>query len=386
MSVHLLSNVRAVTPDGIVDDATIASEDGRILAVEEHRSYVGAIDGLGAFCLPGLVDSHSDAIEHEVAPRPTAVFDLDFALGSLESRFLSAGITTVYHGVRFADDAGRMRSMEMATAIVEAVAQRRRTMPALDHRILFRVPARGPGSLDQVEAHLASSNPDGATPLVSFEDHTPGQGQFRDIERYKASFPDDRAGDLDAEIARRIEEARAQLPTRMANLARVRELAVTRRARVLAHDCVDAAEVGDACGWGAAVAEFPVTMEAARAARERGMPVVLGAPNVLLGGSHSGNVAAEEVIAAGLCSGLASDYLPPSMLAAAFDLAARKVLELHNAVHLVTAGPAEATGLTDRGTLRPGSSADLVLVTLDRRWPQVRSLLSLSRPRVEAAI
>jgi alpha-D-ribose 1-methylphosphonate 5-triphosphate diphosphatase len=94
MAVHLLSNVRAVVADRVLDDATVASEDGRILGVQEHRSYVGAIDGRGAFCLPGLVDSHCDAIEREVSPRPTVSFDLEFALRALEAKFLAAGITT----------------------------------------------------------------------------------------------------------------------------------------------------------------------------------------------------------------------------------------------------------------------------------------------------
>ncbi len=381
MAVHLLSNVRAVTAGRVLENATIASEDGRILSVEENRCYSGADDGGGAFCLPGLVDSHCDAIEREVSPRPTVTFDLEFALRSLEGRFLAAGITTACHGVSFGGEADRMRRPEVAAGLVEVIAARRAHGARLDHRVLFRLPARSTGSVDRALECLPSGQPAGDLPLVSFEDHTPGQGQYRNIDAYKAAIPAERQaaiGDLDAEIARRMTEAEAMLPTREANLARVRELATAGAARVLAHDCVDPEEVAEAQRWGAAVAEFPVTLEAAQAARERGMPVVLGAPNVLLGGSHSGNASAEQLISLGCCTGLASDYAPPTLLGAAFDLAGRGVVGFPAAVGLITSGPAEVMGLTDRGRLEPGCAADLVLVAPDGRWPRVVTVIASS--------
>jgi alpha-D-ribose 1-methylphosphonate 5-triphosphate diphosphatase len=379
MAVQLLSNVRAVVGSRVIDAASVASEDGRILSVEENRSYAGAIDGRGAFCLPGLVDSHCDALEREVSPRPTVTFDLEFALRSLEARFLAAGITTACHGVSFNGEGDRMRSPEMAAGLVDVIATRRAAGARMDHRVLFRLPARSTGSVDRAVECLPGGQPAGDVPLVSFEDHTPGQGQYRDVEMYKAAIPADhraRIGDIDAEIARRMAEAEAMLPTREVNLARVRDLAATGSARVLAHDCVDAGEIAQARRWGAAVAEFPVTIEAARAARDQEMPVVLGAPNVLLGGSHSGNASAEELIALGCCTGLASDYAPSTMLAAAFDLARRGVVDFPAAVALITAGPAEAIGLRDHGRLAPGCVADLVLVEPDGSWPRVACVLT----------
>jgi alpha-D-ribose 1-methylphosphonate 5-triphosphate diphosphatase len=382
MAVHLLSNVRAVVADRVLDDATIAAENGRILEVHENRSYVGAVDGRGAFCLPGLVDSHCDAIEREVSPRPTVSFDLEFALRSLEAKFLAAGITTACHGVSFAGKGDRinmLRTPDAAEALVGVIAARRAAGARLDHRVLFRMTARSTGSVDRAIECLPGGQPAGELALVSFEDHTPGQGQYRSLDAYKAAIPQehrDQIADLDAEVARRMAEAEARLPIREANLARVRELAAANRARVLAHDLVDPGEVAEAQRWGASVAEFPVTLAAARAARDRGMPVVLGAPNVLLGGSHAGNAAAEELVAAGCCTCLASDYAPPTLLAAAFDLANRKVLDFPAAVRLVTAGPAETAGLGDRGRLDPGCVADLVLVAPDGRWPQVVDVIA----------
>jgi alpha-D-ribose 1-methylphosphonate 5-triphosphate diphosphatase len=379
MVVHLLSNVRAVTGGRIMEAATVASEDGRILSVEENRSYAGAVDGRGAFCLPGLVDSHCDAFEREVSPRPTVSFDLEFALRSLEARFLGAGITTACHGVNFFGEGDRIRGPEIATRLVDAVAARRAAGARIDHRVLFRIPARTTDSVDRAIGCLPGGQREGDVPLVSFEDHTPGQGQYRDIEQYKAAITLEtqaRIEDLDAEVARRMAEAETLLPVREANLARIRDLAAAGSARVLAHDCVDAGEVAEARRWGAAVAEFPVTAEAARAALDQQMPVVLGAPNVLLGGSHSGNASAEELIALGYCTGLASDYAPSTLLAAAFDLARRGVVEFTAAVGLVTSGPAAAIGLSDHGRLEPGCVADLTLVEQDGRWPRVVCVLA----------
>jgi alpha-D-ribose 1-methylphosphonate 5-triphosphate diphosphatase len=145
--------------------------------------------------------------------------------------------------------------------------------------------------------------------------------------------------------------------------------------RLVGHDPASAAEIAALAGRGGAVAEFPTTVEAAAAARERGMPVVMGAPNALRGGSHSGNASARELVARGLVTALASDYLPSGLLAAAFLLAADGVTTLPAAVGLVTAGAADAVGLPDRGALSPGSRADLVLAEAGQPWPVVRTVL-----------
>jgi alpha-D-ribose 1-methylphosphonate 5-triphosphate diphosphatase len=181
--------------------------------------------------------------------------------------------------------------------------------------------------------------------------------------------------DVDAYVARRIAEGEALLPQRDQNLARVSELALTGRARVLVHDCEEAPDMEVARQWGAAVAEFPLTAGAARTARDHGMPVVMGSPNVMRGGSHSGNVDAEELIRLDLCTSLASDYLPTTLLAAVFLLVERSVTTLSRAVALVTSGPAHVLGLNDRGRIEAGARADLVLVDLDGRWPRVHQVL-----------
>lgn len=374
MTVNLVSNVRAILPGRIAEDATVAFEDGTILSIEEGRSYRGAMDGGGAMCMPGLIDTHCDALEREVFPRPTAQLDVGFALRCMEGRFVAAGVTTAFQGVHFGE-AYQERSLGLAVKVTAVIEERRAQAAPIDHRILYRVGARSQTGLGEALNLLGKGQDPGDTPVMSFEDHTPGQGQYRDVEKLKEAFStrDLPPGeDFDSYIAKRIAAAQEKLPNLVANREKLSALALEGAARVLAHDADDAEAVQFAHDWGAAVAEFPVTVEAARRARELGMPVVMGAPNVMRGGSHSGNVSAEEMVSMGLCTSLASDYLPASLLAAVFALVDRGVCSLPEAVRLGTAGPAEVVGLVDRGRLEPGLRADFVFVDLDGPWPAVR--------------
>lgn len=386
----VLRNVRAVLVDRIVDDATIVCEEGRIVSVEERGAATAdAIDGQGAFCLPGLVDTHSDGLEKEVRPRPTSRFSEEFALRNFEGRLRAAGITTLFHGVGFEERPEYGRTIEQAEKVCGVIADRDQA-PAVpvDHRVLYRIEARSSRGLDEAEVHFA--NPEHAhdggevLPLVSFEDHSPGQGQFRDIAKYAASIPEEKIPDgktRDDLVQERVAAAEEALHHRDRKLQQLINHARMGRIRLLAHDCEDSEQVLDAHSeWGASVAEFPLTIEAARTAVGLGMATVMGSPNVLLGGSHSGNVAAEETVRAGLCTGLASDYLPASMLAAAFALAERGAIDLPGAVGLVTSGPTDIAGLRDRGRISPGLRADLVLVTLDGRWPRVHAVWRAHAP------
>lgn len=386
----VLRNVRAVLPDRILENATVVCEGGRIVEVSSGTAAdPAAIDGQGAFCLPGLVDSHSDGLEKEVRPRPTSRFAEDFALRNFEGRLRAAGITTVFHGIGFEERDEYGRSIDQAERACQVIAERDGDpVVPVDHRVLYRMEARSPRGLEEAEVHFADPEHahDGGEvlPLVSFEDHSPGQGQFRDVAKYAASIPEDKIPDgltRDEFVAQRIAAAEEARHHRDQKLTRLIDHARMGRIRLLAHDCENTEQVLDAhTEWAASVAEFPLTLDAARTAIGLGMSVVMGAPNVLLGGSHSGNVAAEDTVRAGVCTGLASDYLPASMLAAAFQLAERGAIDLPGAVGLVTSGPAAVAGLRDRGRLEAGLRADLVLVSLDGRWPRVHAVWRAHAP------
>lgn len=369
-----VTGVRAVLPDQVLDDATVVAEDGVITDITAGApAPPDAVDGRGAFLLPALVDTHSDGLEKELQPRPSVEFDVGFGLASFEGRVRAAGILTVFHATGYYGDDDKGRSIAGALAREQAIRERmRERLAQLDHRMLFRLDARDPEGLAALERTLELYADDVTRPLVSYEDHTPGQGQFRDVDAYARLYLDDRDRDAaHAAVVAKIAERDGRLWHREVAL---RWLVDRKDAlRLMGHDPVTSDEVAYLADAGIAVAEFPTTLAAARAARENGLLIVAGAPNVLRGGSHSGNVAAAELIAHGLVDGLSSDYTPFSMIGAAFRLATEGLTDLPAAVRLVTQGPATVAGLTDRGRLEVGGRADLVLVTVDAGWPTVRS-------------
>ena len=375
---YVLGHVQAVLPGTVIDNARVVVHSGQIVAVEPHPAGSGAdVDGAGLMCMPGLIDTHSDALERERAPRPSAHLPWDFALLSLEGKMRAAGITTVFHGAAFQQKpTGPFeRTTLAAVQLCAAVASRMSVVPPVDHRVLYRLDARSAEGAAAFEEQLAATD---GVPLVSHEDHTPGQGQYADrvhMERYLASAD----GVTPEQARKRVDELIAErsqyLPVLERNLAWLGELAKAGRIRLVGHDPDSPGAIEALRERGGSVAEFPTTVPAARTARELGFPVVMGAPNVLRGVSHSGNVSARELIGLGLVTSLASDYLPSGLLGAAFMIAKSGLLPLPAAVGLVTSGPAAVAGLTDRGRLEPGLRADLALVEPGQDWPVTWAVL-----------
>lgn len=370
---YVIGHVRAVLPDSVIENARVVVRGGRIAAVETHPAGSRAdVDGSGLTCLPGLIDVHSDALERERAPRPTVLLPWDFAVISMEGKLRAAGVTTVFHGAGFQHKAssGLKRSIATAAELCAAVASR--GPAAVDHRVLYRLDVRSAKGADALREQLDLAA--GPAPLVSHEDHTPGQGQYADrtyMERYVAGAVGMTAEQAERHVDELIAERKQYLPVLERNLAWLGDLARAGRIRLIGHDPDSPEAVGALRARGGSVAEFPTTMAAARAAHKLGFPIVMGAPNVLRGSSHSGNVSARELVELGLVTALASDYLPSGLLAAALSLARQDLLPLPAAIGLVTAGPAVVAGLTDRGRLVPGLRADLTLVDDSREWPVV---------------
>ncbi len=379
-----VTNVRAVVDDHVVDDATLVIRDGVIEAVERGRSTAPeAIDGNGLHCIPGLVDTHSDGLEKELRPRPKVVLPDDFALGSFEARVRSAAVTTVFHGIGFEERKSYDRSIEQASRLCAAIAQRRAEHDVrVDHRILYRLDVRDADGLAALAEQLHTGHRrlfTDDTPLVSAEDHTPGVGQYTDrayFEQYIAGTKNLAPEEAKNYIDRLVEERDALT----GNIERALDwLSARARAgviRLMGHDPISADEIDAAVDRSVAIAEFPTTVEAAQRAHERGLRTVAGAPNVVRGGSHSGNVGARELIERGLCDGLASDYLPSTLLGAVGLLVHDGVCDLPHAVGLVTSGPAATVGLTDRGRLLPGLRGDIALVAFDRPVPVVHLVVA----------
>jgi len=361
-----------------VDDARLVVHDGRLAEVGVRPpGFRADLDGGGAWCLPALVDVHTDVLAHERRPRPGADLPLDLAVRTATDRLAAHGVLTAFHGVPFGERtpvglvAGDPGPGPVLAELRDPVAA------SAGARVLHRLDVRCRAGLADLEAALAGDVGD-VPPLVSHEDHTPGIGQYADpatMERYLV----EREGMPPRDARRHVAAWRAEREDRAdvaaEALGRLRELAGAGRVRLAGHDPETRADVEALAARGGAVAEFPTTLEAARAAREHGLHVVAGAPNAVRGASHTANVSARELVARGLVDALASDYVPSSLLAAVDVLVREGLADLPGAVTLVTSGPARAAGLHDRGTLVPGARADLLIVRRSGHWSTVVAAL-----------
>lgn len=371
-----LANVRVVTADRVLDGARVVVRDGLIADVSTGPATgVAALDGGGMLVVPGVVDVHSDALEKERLPRPNAGVPWEFALASLEGRLVSAGVTTIFHGAAFQHQTyrGGSRSVETAGEVCDLIDTARSYR--VDHRVLHRLDVLSEPGAEALRRRLASLPAGDPPPLVSHEDHTPGQGQYAD-PTYMVNYIVEADGRTEeqawADVDRLMADGEHWNPIRRANLDWLGGLARDGKIRLVGHDPDGVATVDGIVERGGAIAEFPTTMEAARRARDRGLLIVAGAPNLLRGQSHSGNLAAGELLAAGLLDAVASDYLPSALLGSVWAAVLQDVLDLPTGIRLVSSGPARAAGLEDRGVLAPGYRADFAVID-DRisAWPHV---------------
>jgi len=351
-------------------ETTLRIADGRIGAVglDQGRGSLG-LDASGLKVLPGIVDLHGDAFERQMMPRPGVDFPVDVALADSDRQAIGNGITTVFHATTWSWEPG-LRSGENARQLLEAIESLRPQLAA-DTRFHLRHETY---NLD-AEAEIGQWLSEGRIDLFAFNDHMESIVKSTARPRKRAQMVE-RCGisneEFDSLVERVVSRAR-DVPGSMARLA---EAARNANVRMLSHDDDSPGMRAAFRGMGVDIAEFPVNEETARAAAEAGDAIVLGAPNVVRGGSHTGWTRASDMIAKGLCSVLASDYYYPAQLLGAFRLAADGVLPLAGAWDLISAAPARAAGLADRGILAEGYRADIILV--DDELPL--------RPRIVAVI
>ncbi|WGP08090.1 alpha-D-ribose 1-methylphosphonate 5-triphosphate diphosphatase (plasmid) [Bacillus subtilis] len=376
----VIGHAAAVLPDRVVDDARVVVRGGRITEVGTHpRGAECDLDARGAFVLPGLVDVHSDLLSREVRPRPGAALDPSFAVASAGARLRAAGITTAFHGLAFQESSivGTPIDSPAASELSEALHDTDDSQ--VDHQVLHRLDIRCAHGRALLEKDFESRVSAPRVPVVSHEDHTPGQGQFSDPAKMQKWLVHGE-GMSDEDAADHVEWWRSSRDERLAvrdsTLSWLEGLAQEGAIRLFAHDLTTPEEVSAAAARGCAVAEFPTTVSAARAARDLGMLIIAGTPNIVRGESHTGNVSAAELVSAGLTDALASDYIPTSMLPAILRLVRDGVAALPQAVRLVTSGAAACVGLDDRGSLVEGLRADLVLADFSKSWPSALAFTS----------
>ncbi|MDF0601121.1 alpha-D-ribose 1-methylphosphonate 5-triphosphate diphosphatase [Psychromarinibacter sp. C21-152] len=371
-----LANAQLVLPDRIAR-GRVTLHGETIAEVEETAAVpAGALDCGGDYLIPGLVELHTDNLERHIQPRPGVDWPVAPAILAHDGELAATGITTVFDALRVGSvlfGKGRHERYARGTAS-ELLRLRDRGILKISHFLHLRAEVCSNTLTEEMEEF----GPADRVGLVSLMDHTPGQRQFRDVTTF-ANYLRGKRSMTDAEIDthfRKLKDLRARFGDRHEAMA-VKEAA--RYGAVLAsHDDTTAEHVARSSDHGIRLAEFPTTVEAAEACRDKGIAIMMGAPNIIRGGSHSGNVSAMELAGMDLLDIVSSDYVPAALLLSAFRLGAFWD-DLPRAIRTVSEAPARATGLTDRGRIEPGQRADLVRVHETDRSPVVMGSWSRGR-------
>jgi alpha-D-ribose 1-methylphosphonate 5-triphosphate diphosphatase len=373
-----ITGARVLLPDQAVE-ATVLIEDARIGTVgADVRRDARSFDATGLVLAPGIVDLHGDAFERSIQPRPGVSLPLDLAVADADAQAAAAGITTVFHGVTLSWEPG-LRGGRTFGALLDAL-DRVAPHALVEHRVHIRMEAIAPDEAPLAVAAIEA----GRAHMVAINDHTEAMTRKAADPMTAAPYAK-RAGVSAQAIQAQAELMLGRRAEGDVALARVLAAARAKGLPMASHDDDSPATRAQWRAQGATICEFPMNAETARDARAHGEHVVMGCPNVVRGGSHLGWHSAEAMVREGLCDVLVSDYVWGSMLPAAFLLAERGALPLHAAWALVSANPARAAGLADRGCIATGCRADLVLIDPRPPVPRIVATIVAGRARQLAA-
>lgn len=364
-----LKNAKIVLENDIVEGSVLI-RNGRIADISEGHS-TGGEDFEGDYLLPGIVELHTDHLETHYAPRPGLRWNLTAAIQSHDAQIAASGITTVFDCLRMgtgsSDDFGDGEMRSMADALSHAGKDGRLRA---EHFIHLRCEVSAANVVQQFEEF--DDVPE--VKLASLMDHAPGQRQFQTMDQYTLYYKTKR-GLTDEQFDLFVKERIAQSEKYSAPHRKILANACNQRGIAMAsHDDATLEHVDESISFGVKMAEFPTSIEAAKASHAAGMSVLMGAPNIVRGQSHSGNIAAKDLARLGVLNVLSSDYVPFSILHAPFLLAEEEGISLPTAISMVTSTPARTVGLDDRGSIATGLRADLVRVRHDGGVPLVRSV------------
>ncbi|HEY2874401.1 MAG TPA: alpha-D-ribose 1-methylphosphonate 5-triphosphate diphosphatase [Reyranella sp.] len=371
MTETIFTNGRIVTADADFD-GTVVVRNGHVAEVSPGRCQLAtAIDLEGDTLIPGLIELHTDNMEKHFAPRPGVKWPSVPAVMAHDTQIAAGGITTVFDSLSLGDVQGKTDRVQNRTRMVEAICETSaRRMTRAEHRLHLRCEVTPDDAVEAVDQWIDLP----LVGLVSINDHTPGQRQFLDPEKLRQYYMGKYL--MNAQQFEEFHARSVELHNR--NAARHRHEIVSRaQARALplaSHDDATREHVQEAVSNGMTIAEFPTTWDAAEASRDAGLAVLIGAPNLVLGGSHSGNIAAIDLIRAGHADILSSDYVPASLIEGVFKLPREANISLSDAVRLASLNPARAVSLSDRGEIAKDKRADLVRVRLADDSPLVRAV------------
>jgi alpha-D-ribose 1-methylphosphonate 5-triphosphate diphosphatase len=376
----ILTNAHIVTPDWD-GEGSVVIEGEHIVDVCRGQSFSEGIDLDGAMLAPGCIDVHSDYLEKEIRPRPSAEFSLPLAMHFMDQRAVACGLTTVFSAISFSEDSEKSRAMDSAI-------DRARHFDSISNETLARhyVHARLDPNTDAVLSALEPMKEIDCLTMVVYNDSIPGQRQFP-VEhvvqmRMKA------LGITELE-ARELVEQKIEERSAINHRGAIRDVFAGRMI-LGSHDDTTIDHVDEAVAFGATLCEMPTTIEAARHGKEKGMMVCMGAPNYVRGGSHCGNLACSDAMAEDLVHMICSDYHFPSMLGAVV-----KMLQNHitpsRAFDYVSRNPAEVIGFgNELGSIEPGKLADMIAFKPQADFAQVRNVwvggtgVYSSQPRLQS--
>ncbi|MBL25162.1 MAG: phosphonate metabolism protein PhnM [Rhodospirillaceae bacterium] len=366
-----ITNAKVITRDSVVD-GPVRVEDGCIAGIGGDAGDT-TLDFEGDYLLPGLIELHTDNVEKHFAPRATVVWpEAIAALASHDNQIAGSGITTVLNALGVGDYKGRKARYHALQATFQILKEAKHTkLLRADHMFHLRCEASDPNLLDLVAPFFD----DTIVRLVSITDHTPGERQWRDLEKFREYHTGFEWAVRDEDFNAFIEKRREiQGEVAGPNRSKIAEMCKRQGVVLASHDDTTPEHVAMGLEEGVTLSEFPCTMEAARLAHKQGLKIIAGAPNVVRGGSLAGNASALDYAAEGMLDILSSDYMPVSLAHAAFILHQKLGLKLPEAVAKVSCNTADALGFDDRGEILEGKRADMVRISMAGDVPVVRQV------------
>ncbi|MCL2248056.1 MAG: phosphonate metabolism protein PhnM [Oscillospiraceae bacterium] len=368
-----IKNGKIVTPNEVIENSILLIENDRIQGISDNTGNAETIiDAGGSYVLPGLIDVHSDRLEQFIQPRPSSQMDFSFALKMCEREMISAGITTIFHSIALYNDdyfnVSPLRTKENTEKIADLIEESRSCARLIRNRVHLRI------EIDNLEAFDIAKNviSQSKVHLISFMDHTPGQGQYSDLNVYYKNVLEMGAFKMENMTAQSLAEHHENKS--MLSLEQLKELASFAREKKIAtashDDTVENFDVNREIG--VSISEFPITMEAAKKAKEYGFSTVVGAPNILRGNSHCGNLSGAHAILEDAADIICSDYYPAAMLSSIFRMHTKQGVPLEQMVNRATLNPAKALGIQDDyGSIEQGKKADIIFVNTRENAPEI---------------
>ncbi|SMC27037.1 alpha-D-ribose 1-methylphosphonate 5-triphosphate diphosphatase [Clostridium acidisoli DSM 12555] len=377
--MYIIKNGKIVTENEILEGYDLIIENDLIKEIREsvqneNNDPEKVIDARGGYVAPGFIDIHSDYIENMAAPRPSSIMDFSISLREEEKILVNQGITTMFHSITMDRNELKnvpIRNPKNVKEMINAISNISNDKHLIKHHFHARIEIDNINEIDNIKKYIEEDK----VQLISFMDHTPGQGQYRNLEVYRKTLKDYRDISED-EIEEIIHASGRKEKITDESIKEIAALALGKSISIASHDDDSVEKLKIVQGYGARISEFPITLDVAKSAKSMGMYTIAGAPNVLLGGSHSGNLCAAEAIKNDCIDILCSDYYPAAMLHAVFLLNERHGMDLGEMFNLVTINPAKAVNMDNSiGSIKKGKKADIIIIEkLNEQFPVITSV------------